>query len=404
MKITSARVIVTCPGRNFVTLKIETERGRLRHRRRHAERPRKGRRRLSRGPCHPVPDRQGPAPDRGYLAVSLPRRLLAARAGDDARHRRGRRRAVGHQGQARGHAALSAARRPQPRRRAWSTATPTAPTSQQTVDAVGAYLDLGYKAVRAQSGVPGIKDAYGVGRGTLYYEPADAALPLGDRVGHAQGAELRAEIVRDAARDVRLRLPPAARRAPPLHAARGGAARQGAGAVQPVLAGGRDAGREPGGVQADPPAHDDAARRRRGVQHDLGRQGPDPEPADRLYPRDHRRRGRHHPPAPHRRPRGALPGPHRLPRRDRPVAGDHGRGAALRHLGAELRHPGIHAPYRRRPTRSSRTTTASTAACCICGETPGHGVDIDEALAAKYPYKPAYLPVARLEDGTMWNW
>jgi mannonate dehydratase len=40
----------------------------------------------------------------------------------------------------------------------------------------------------------------------------------------------------------------------------------------------------------------------------------------------------------------------------------------------------------------------------FCGEAPGHGVDIDEELAAKYPYKPAYLPVARLEDGTMWNW
>ena len=36
--------------------------------------------------------------------------------------------------------------------------------------------------------------------------------------------------------------------------------------------------------------------------------------------------------------------------------------------------------------------------------TPGHGVDIDEAQAARYPYKPAYLPVARLEDGAMWNW
>lgn len=36
----------------------------------------------------------------------------------------------------------------------------------------------------------------------------------------------------------------------------------------------------------------------------------------------------------------------------------------------------------------------------------GHanGVDIDETLAAKHPYKPAYLPIARLEDGTMWNW
>ena len=38
------------------------------------------------------------------------------------------------------------------------------------------------------------------------------------------------------------------------------------------------------------------------------------------------------------------------------------------------------------------------------GEAPGHGVDIDEKVAAKYPYDPAYLPVARLEDGTMTNW
>lgn len=37
-------------------------------------------------------------------------------------------------------------------------------------------------------------------------------------------------------------------------------------------------------------------------------------------------------------------------------------------------------------------------------DTPGLGVEIDEKLAAKYPYEPAYLPVARLEDGTLWNW
>ncbi len=38
------------------------------------------------------------------------------------------------------------------------------------------------------------------------------------------------------------------------------------------------------------------------------------------------------------------------------------------------------------------------------GEAPGHGVDIDEKLAAKYPYQRAYLPVCRLEDGTLHNW
>jgi mannonate dehydratase len=38
------------------------------------------------------------------------------------------------------------------------------------------------------------------------------------------------------------------------------------------------------------------------------------------------------------------------------------------------------------------------------GNRPGLGVDIDEKLAAQYPYKRAYLPVNRLEDGTMANW
>jgi len=38
------------------------------------------------------------------------------------------------------------------------------------------------------------------------------------------------------------------------------------------------------------------------------------------------------------------------------------------------------------------------------GEVPGLGVEIDEKLAAQYPYQPAPLPVNRLVDGTMHNW
>ncbi len=38
------------------------------------------------------------------------------------------------------------------------------------------------------------------------------------------------------------------------------------------------------------------------------------------------------------------------------------------------------------------------------GDQPGLGVDIDEELAAQYPYSRAYLPVNRLEDGTLFNW
>jgi len=38
------------------------------------------------------------------------------------------------------------------------------------------------------------------------------------------------------------------------------------------------------------------------------------------------------------------------------------------------------------------------------GDKPGLGVDIDLELASKYPYQRAFLPVNRREDGTMWNW
>lgn len=39
------------------------------------------------------------------------------------------------------------------------------------------------------------------------------------------------------------------------------------------------------------------------------------------------------------------------------------------------------------------------------GDAPGHGVDIDEQLASRYPYQRAYLPVNRqAHDGTLWHW
>jgi len=38
------------------------------------------------------------------------------------------------------------------------------------------------------------------------------------------------------------------------------------------------------------------------------------------------------------------------------------------------------------------------------GERPGHGVDFNETLAAKFPYERAYLPVNRKLDGTLWDW
>jgi mannonate dehydratase len=38
------------------------------------------------------------------------------------------------------------------------------------------------------------------------------------------------------------------------------------------------------------------------------------------------------------------------------------------------------------------------------GNAPGLGVEIDEVLAGKHEYKRAFLPINRLEDGTIFNW
>jgi mannonate dehydratase len=50
-------------------------------------------------------------------------------------------------------------------------------TEEETVKAVGNYLKMGYKAIRAQSGIPGLKSTYGIGRGDMYYEPAEKNAP-----------------------------------------------------------------------------------------------------------------------------------------------------------------------------------------------------------------------------------
>lgn len=48
---------------------------------------------------------------------------------------------------------------------------------EDTVAAVAHYKQLGYKAIRAQSGIPGLGSTYGVGRGKMHYEPAEPDAP-----------------------------------------------------------------------------------------------------------------------------------------------------------------------------------------------------------------------------------
>ena len=47
----------------------------------------------------------------------------------------------------------------------------------EMIDDVSRFLDKGYKAVRAQTALAGVPDAYGVGHGGEVYDPADSSLP-----------------------------------------------------------------------------------------------------------------------------------------------------------------------------------------------------------------------------------
>ncbi len=49
---------------------------------------------------------------------------------------------------------------------------------EDTVDQVGKYIDQGYLAIRAQTGVPGLNSTYGVSKDKMYYEPAAKGLPI----------------------------------------------------------------------------------------------------------------------------------------------------------------------------------------------------------------------------------
>jgi mannonate dehydratase len=48
---------------------------------------------------------------------------------------------------------------------------------ESAIEAVRRYREMGYRAIRVQCAVPGVPSAYGVGKGDLYYEPAARGLP-----------------------------------------------------------------------------------------------------------------------------------------------------------------------------------------------------------------------------------
>ncbi len=80
--------------------------------------------------------------------------------------------------------------------------------------------------------------------------------------------------------------------------------------------------------------------------------------------------------------------------------------AAAVHLGVAIPNFGIQ-EYMKHSAETDevfRPTYSFADGMLVPGEAPGLGVDYDEALAGSFPYQAAYLPVNRLLDGSMHDW
>ena len=273
----------------------------------------------------------------------------------------------------------------------------------ETVDEVGRYIDLGYKAIRAQSGVPGLKDAYGVGRGKMYYEPADAALPsetIWDTRKYLNFAPKLFDKLRDVYGFEHHLLHDGHHRLTPIEAASLGKA------LEPYQlfwledltpAENQEAFRLIRQHTTTPLAVGEVFNSiwdcKDLIQNQL---------IDYIRCTVVRAGG-----ITHLRRIADLAALYQI------RTGSHGAtdlspvtmGAAL-HFDTWVPNFGIQEYMRHTPQTDAVFPHAYSfdKGLLYPGDAIGHGVDIDEKEAAKYPYKPAYLPVARLEDGTLWNW
>lgn len=80
--------------------------------------------------------------------------------------------------------------------------------------------------------------------------------------------------------------------------------------------------------------------------------------------------------------------------------------AAALHLGIAIHNFGIqeHMPHTALTDQVFPHAYTFAAGYMQPGDSHGLGIDIDEALAARFPYQRAYLPVARKLDGTLTDW
>ncbi|MEM9839344.1 MAG: D-mannonate dehydratase ManD [Pseudomonadota bacterium] len=272
-----------------------------------------------------------------------------------------------------------------------------------TIEQVLKYKEMGYEAIRAQSGVPGLDTAYGVGKGDMYYEPADSTLPevqVWDTRAYLRFVPKLFEKVRDAVGDEVALLHDGHHRMTPQEAGRLGKA------LEPFDLFWLE--------DATPAENQEAFRLIR--QHTttplaVGEVFNTIHDCRELIQEqliDYIRATIVH--------AGGVTGMRRvadLAGLYQVRTGSHGAtdlspvcvGTAL-HFDTWVPNFGIQ-EYMRHTEETDEVFPHDyrfEKGYMFCGETPGHGVTLNEKLAAKYPYEPKQLPVARLRDGTAWNW
>jgi mannonate dehydratase len=276
-------------------------------------------------------------------------------------------------------------------------------SEDDTVQAVAKYMGMGYRAIRAQSAVPGVTHAYGVGRGTMYYEPAQKGHPT-EAVWSTEPyldfvPRLFERLRKEFGFGVHL-LHDVHHRLTPIEAARLGKS------LEPYRL---------FWLEDPTPAENQAAFRT--IRHHTVTPIAVGEVFNTIYDCqllleeeliDYIRTAVVHAGGiSHLRKIAALAELHHV------RTGAHGATdlspvtlAGALHFDLSVHNFGIQ-EYMRHTDETDRVfphayTFADGA--MHPGEAPGLGVDIDEALAAKYPYDPAYLPVNRKTDGTVHSW
>jgi mannonate dehydratase len=274
---------------------------------------------------------------------------------------------------------------------------------EDTVSAVAAYLALGYKAIRAQSGIPGLESTYGVGRGKMHYEPAELDNPpenlwSSERYLHFV-PQLFARLRQEFGEEVHL-LHDAHHRLTPIEAARAGKA------LEPYHL-----------FWLEDPVPAELQEGFRLIRQHTTTPLAVGEVFNSIYDCQQMIRDQlidyirttvvHAGGISHLRKIASLAELYHV--RTAP----HGATdlspvcmAAALHFDLSVHNFGIQ-EYMRHAEETDQVFPHSYTFAdgrMYPGDSPGLGVDIDEALAAKFPYRRAYLPVNRKLDGTMHSW